>query len=118
MIIGSVTGDGECLIRLAIAGEEWDTIVDTGFNGHLELPPVLKRRLNAQPRGTQTSFLAAGVVVEEESFLMHVPIDGERIPAFVTFVSGSEILLGTGLLRRHRLEIDFSARTVRLERVA
>ena len=28
------------------------------------------------------------------------------------------ILIGTNLLRRHRLEIDFVARTVRLERVA
>jgi hypothetical protein len=46
------------------------------------------------------------------------PFDEETLLAEATFVPGPEILLGTHLLRLYRLEIDFLARTVRLERVA
>ena len=32
-----------------------------------------------------------------------------------TFVAGDEILIGTGMLRRYRLTIDFPAKTLSIE---
>jgi len=40
------------------------------------------------------------------------------VEAEVTFVQGSDILIGMHLLRDYRLEIHFVNRTVQLERVA
>jgi hypothetical protein len=50
--------------------------------------------------------------------LVDFPFDGRTVHAEATFVSGSEILIGTQLLRQHRLEIHFPAQTVVLEPVA
>lgn len=47
---------------------------------------------------------------------MHFPFDGEVIDANVTFVSGDKILIGTQMLRKYRLEVDFPAGTVVLQR--
>ena len=41
--------------------------------------------------------------------------NGESVLAEATFSNSHEILLGTGLLHRHHLEIDFPAKTTRLE---
>jgi hypothetical protein len=39
------------------------------------------------------------------------------VTAEATFVSGDTILIGTAMLRGYRLEVDFVARTVKLDRV-
>lgn len=44
------------------------------------------------------------------------PFDG-TVTAEATFVPGQEILIGTRLLSRYRLEVNFVQRTVLLERV-
>ena len=51
-------------------------------------------------------------------FIVDFPFDGEVNAADVSFVDGDEILVGTAMLRGYRLEGDFVARTVNLERVA
>jgi len=45
------------------------------------------------------------------------PFDGRIVEAEVAFVSGSEILIGTHLIREYRLQIDFPNGTVQLDRV-
>ena len=50
--------------------------------------------------------------------MLDFPFDGETLLAEPTFVAEQEILLGTYLLRRYRLTIDFPAQTVQLEWVA
>lgn len=35
---GTVTDDGVPIIMLPVAGQMWPGIIDTGFNGDLELP--------------------------------------------------------------------------------
>jgi hypothetical protein len=45
------------------------------------------------------------------------PFDGGTLRVNATFAQVSEILIGTRLLRDYRLEIDFPARTVQLERI-
>jgi len=116
VISGSVNSNGVPIISLAVANLNYRAVIDTGFNGDLELPETLRPRVNARRAFRATSLLAGGVVLEEDVFGVDFPFDGRVVKAEATFVRGDEILIGTKLLREHRLEIDFVARTVRIER--
>ena len=118
MIHGTVSDAGVPTITLSIGEQECTAIIDTGFNGYLELPETLRDTLNPQYIGRVTSILAGGQTIEEELYLVNFLFDRRTIPAEVTFVVNSEILIGTRLLREYRLQIDFFKRTVILERVA
>ena len=114
---GTVSDTGVPIITLAIAGQEWTATIDTGFNGDLELPETLRTVLKPQYVGKVTSALAGGQTIEEDVYLVDFPFDGDIIQARATFVIGSEILIGTHLLRKYRLQIDFVRQTVTLEKV-
>ncbi|HUG91417.1 MAG TPA: hypothetical protein VML55_11315 [Planctomycetaceae bacterium] len=61
-----------------------------------------------------------GIVTDEGVPQIRMPIAGREWRTVVrveaTFVADDQILLGTRMLRKHRLESDFPAQTVRLER--
>lgn len=115
MIHGSVTDAGIPVIEIDVGGRRWSAIIDTGFNGELELPNQLRPHVQARFVGRATSLLAADQRVEEDVFLVEFPFDGRSKRAQATFVAGDEILIGTRLLSSYRLQIDFPARTVLLE---
>ena len=48
MIVGEVGLEGVPTISLALSGDEYLAIIDTGFNGDLELPESLKDLVNAR----------------------------------------------------------------------
>ena len=110
-----MNADGTPNIQMALAGTTWEAIIDTGFNGFLELPSILRPVLNAQYLFDAVSALAGGQSVVEQFFEVLIPFDGVDVVAEVTFVSGSQLLLGTALLKNHRLYIDFKARKVLIE---
>lgn len=116
MIGGIVSDEGVPLIEMQIAGNRWVAIIDTGFNGELELPQDLRSHLNAQFVGRVASLLAANQRIEEDVYLVDFPFDGEMRRVQATFVDGQEILIGTGMLRAYRLRVDFPARTMTLEK--
>jgi predicted aspartyl protease len=88
-------------------------MIDTGFNGDLELPLELKSKLKSRPVGRFKSYLAAGLSIVEDAFTVEFPLDGHIYrDAQATFVDGAEILIGTHLLQSYRLEVDFPRRTV------
>lgn len=118
MIVGTVTDDGVPVIMLLVADQTWPGIIDTGFNGDVELPDTLRPALHPQFIGRISSVLAGGQRVEEDVYLVDFPFDDRSVRAEATFVPGSEILIGTQLLRQYRLEIHFPERTVLLERVS
>jgi predicted aspartyl protease len=115
MITGIVTGDGVPVITLEVAGESWPAIIDTGFNGDVELPDTLRSNVNAVYVGRVTSALASGQSIEEDVYLIDFPFDGKQVRAQATFVSGTEILVGTRILADYRLVIDFPARTLAID---
>lgn len=117
MIAGTVTDDGVPIITLLAAGQTWPGIIDTGFNGDMELPDTLHLALQPQCIGHIVSVLAGGQRVEEDVYLVDFPFDGHIVRVEATFVPGSEILIGTRLLQLSRLEMHFPAQTVLLERV-
>jgi len=115
LIRGTVSPDGVPLITLTVAGRQWSAIIGTGFNGDLELPLQLKDQLRAQFIGRIESALAGGQSIEEDAYSVKFPFNGQTLLAEVTFVAGNEILIGTRLLRAHRLEINFPQRSVLIE---
>jgi predicted aspartyl protease len=117
-VVGHVNEDGEPILVLPIAGQMCRAVIDTGFNGDLELPEYLRPALNPRFHETGLSILASGQCLEEDYYLIDFPFDGQFVEAQVTFAASNYILIGTHLLRRHRLEINFVAQTVLLERVA
>ncbi len=116
MIQGTVSDIGVPTITLSVAGQEWAATIDTGFNGDLELPETLREALNPQFIGEVTSVLAGGQTLKEELYRVNFLFDSEMIPAEATFVADSNILIGTRLLRKYRLQIDFVRQTVILEK--
>ena len=118
MIRGTVTDDGSPTILLPVAGRDWVAVIDTGFNGGLELPAALRPYVNARFMMPLRYWLAGGQTVIQDTYEVAFPFDGRTVTAEATFVPGDTLLLGTALLRDYRLEVDFVARTVRLERAA
>jgi predicted aspartyl protease len=117
VIVGNVSADGVPTISVPIAGHKWVAIIDTGFNGDLELPQTLRGSVNARLVGRVMSALAGGQTIEEDAFQVDFPFDGRTVRADATFVDSPEILIGTHLLRRHRLTINFVAKTMKIVRV-
>lgn len=115
MISGYVSDDYAPTIEIDVAGRRWPTLVDSGFNGDLELPLDLKPSVNARFLNRIHSHLAGGQTIEEEAFVVDFPFDGRMCRASATFVSGTEILVGMHFLRRYRIEIDVHARSVLIE---
>lgn len=115
MIEGTVTAEGVPAIEIDLGGQVWQAIIDTGFNGELELPAELRLHVNPQFVGRASSLLAANQRIEEDVFLVDFPFSGRILRVQATFVDGDEILIGTAMLLNSQLRIDFPARTVVIE---
>jgi len=118
LIDGIVTAEGVPAVFAEIGGRRWQAIIDTSFNGELELPERLRSCVNAQFVGRATSLLAANQRIEEDVFIVEFPFDGRVVRAQATFVDGDEILIGTQRLRNYCLHVDFTERSVKIEKVA
>ena len=118
MITGQVAPNGVPWIELQVAGQTWRAVIDTGFNGYLELPLSLQTQLNAKFVGRVTSALAGGQRLEEDVYLVDFPFDGQLVRASATFVDERQILVGTRLLRDYELTVNFVERSVVLQVVA
>jgi predicted aspartyl protease len=116
VIEGVVTGDGLPAVEVEAGGERWQAIIDTGFNGALELPEQLRARVNPQFLGCVLSLLAANQTIEEDVYLVDFLFDGAMRRVQATFVDGTEILIGTRMLQDYRLHVDFPAGTVTIRR--
>jgi predicted aspartyl protease len=116
VIVGRVNNDGVPEITIAIGNNDWPTIVDTGFNGDLELPTTLFNSLDAEYVGPLMSSLAGGQTIVEDCYQVQIPFDGEVVTAQATFVDARSILLGTRLIQGYVLTVDFPKRGVLLKR--
>jgi clan AA aspartic protease len=81
--------------------------VDTAFNGFLVFPQELIESLGLQQEAATEAILADGSRVTLESFVCHVECFGELVTAQVIGNSGTLPLLGTELLKKRRLLIDY-----------
>lgn len=116
LIEGVVTEDGVPAIFVDLGNQRWEAIIDTGFNGDLELPEPL--RMHADPQVRRPGDLNSGRESTHRGrrFSCRFPIRWPDGSMQATFVDGEEILIGNGLLRDYRLQVDFPAKRVAVER--
>jgi predicted aspartyl protease len=116
MIRGSVADSGTPTIFLSIGDKNWSTIVDTGFNGDLELPLALKGVLDCHYAGRVRCELAGGHIVHDDVYVVELPFDGQNVEAHVLFTVGGIPILGTNLMLKckHVLTVDFVSGDVQL----
>jgi hypothetical protein len=118
MITGRINADGLPLIDWMIGPKTWPAIIDTGFNGELDLCNQHWGLVKATYSGIQYSFLPTGQAIQQDEYIIEVLFDGQIRSPKATFSRSTDILIGTGFLKDYRLEINFAAGTVLLERVA
>lgn len=119
---GVILTNGTPVIALKVRGSREEVIVegilDTGFTGFLCLPIFLAVPLGLELTDTITSELADGTTVEDELvFAGQAEWDGTIMDIAITLTRSEDVSIGTAFLTGYRVEFDYSASTVRIERV-
>lgn len=94
-----------------------DAVIDTGFDGELCLPISIAIQLGLELTGGQYFELADGTITHELIFAGLVILETKEIPIEISLTAADEALLGVGLLKDKRLEINFPAQIVSIEDV-
>jgi predicted aspartyl protease len=120
MISGIVTPQREPVIRLRIFGpaaeEEFETVIDTGFNDFLALPGTIIESLALSFEAPLLATLADGRVIETKSYRAAVWWDGVRREVLAVACDGGP-LAGMSLLYGCDLHVEaVDGGTVRIER--
>jgi len=121
MIIGVILDNGTPMIELKVHGAREEStiegILDTGFNGFICLPTSIAVALGLELIDTITSELADATLVEEELvFAGQAEWDGTFMDIRITLTRSEETLIGTAFLTGYRVEIDYTARTLTIEK--
>ncbi len=110
MISGRVNAFREAVVTLVVQnaqGQEQriEAVVDTGFNGHLTLPPDVVAALGLPYRRSGRALLGDGraVMFDVHEAVISWEGTGRRIPVDV---ADTDPLLGMGLLYGHSLSIE------------
>ncbi len=117
MVQGALRSTGSPVVPLEVAGQVFEAVIDTGFEGGLQLPEIFMPILNRVLAGRQRYELPDGSAMVYDLYDVVVLIDGINLNLRTQFSQSDEIILGTDALQDYRLEIDFVARTVVLERM-
>ena len=86
--------------------------IDTAFNGGLTIPRVRIQALGLVQESSAEAVLADGNTVELETYACFLEWFGATYETQVVVNDSEFPLLGTMLLARHRLEIDYERKTV------
>lgn len=110
MIVGTVVEGREARIPLTLIGPgdsrtRIEAVVDTGFTGHLVLPPVLVRELGLPLRGSRDSLLADGSVISLDAHRVGVEWD-DRVRVVPAPAAEGGPLVGMSLLRDSELRLE------------
>lgn len=120
-MIGVVDDENRALIDVAVrrAPEARDVRItawiDTAFDGHLVFPQNLIEELKLEPLVETEAILANGKKVTLETFVCYVDWFGQLMPLQVIENEGKLPLLGTGLLDKRVLHIDYSTKQLTLD---
>lgn len=112
---GVVTAGGEAVLTFDVAGEgersiQVEAVIDTGFDGHLLLPPSMVDSLSLFRIGSTRPTLADGRIVPMTVYVARVVWHGR--PRAVRVLSAEQspstggALVGMALLRGSRLLVD------------
>jgi clan AA aspartic protease len=92
----------------------YPVIIDTGFNGNLSVPEKLAKRYGWPWIGNESYEIATGDVVEQKVFLGEIRWFGMQEQVYAVASHASDILMGTRLLRRYQLNINFRTRRLQI----
>ena|SRR5829696_2422017 len=105
-----VTAEREAVVRLTVLGDpgrsvEVEAVLDTGFTGHLTLPPEVVAELGLPLLGSRNSLLADSGRVTLDVYRGRVLWDGRRRPVQVLAARGGA-LVGMSLLWGHKVSLS------------
>jgi clan AA aspartic protease len=93
----------------------FDAWVDTGFTGELVLPLPIIQSLTLSQSGTVSAELANGEAVVVGTYSCVIDWFGMEQRIEVVASKGTIPLLGVGLLRKHRLTVDYESLTLAID---
>lgn len=118
---GRVDSGGRALLRVSVkalgpsSGTQLEAWIDTGFTGELVLPQSVVSALGLPQSGTVGAELGDGSDVVMKTYTCLIEWFGQQKQIEVVGNDGQHPLLGVGLLREHRLTVDYPSRTLRIE---
>jgi clan AA aspartic protease len=111
-VSGIVTAEREAVVRLVVLGPEHhetsaevEVVLDTGFTGHLTLPPKVVAELGLPLLGSRNSVLADGGRVALDVYRAQVLWDGRRRSVEV-LATGGGALAGMSLIWGHWVNLS------------
>lgn len=115
---GSVDASREAHLQIQFSnGKSVDCVLDTGFDGALMLPRALADELALVPLGSTECKLAGSTRVTLDVALGEIIWLGEQRAAEVIISDDADMLIGTELLNRTELTINYVACTVSIAAV-
>jgi clan AA aspartic protease len=117
---GYVDDAGRALLEIEILGDDQqsprsiEVWIDTGFTGELVLPQSVVESLGLAPSGTIDGVLADGTQTVLTTYHCEIKWFGVQRSLEVIANSGSNPLLGVGLLLAKELRIDYTNLTLSL----
>ena len=120
-MIGTVDDHNRALIDIEVRrtpdsqGSSVTVWIDTAFDGHLVFPKSLIEELELESLVETEAILADGRKVTLETFICYLDWFGNVIPLQVIANDGKLPLLGTGLLEKHVLHVDYLNKQLTLE---
>jgi predicted aspartyl protease len=122
MITGRILDTGTPVIPLRVIGTHNEVtvegILDTGFDRFLMLPIPLAISLGLELKDPIHMELADGSVEEKLLFAGQAEWDGDVRNVEVVLTRSDDTLIGTAFLEGYRVQLDYPARTVQIERVS
>ena len=120
-MIGNVDDRNHALIDIEVRrtrnsrGISVSAWIDTAFDGHLVFPTSLIEELQLESLADTEAILADGRKVTLATFLCYLDWFGNVIPLQVIANEGKLPLLGTGLLEKHVLHVDYLNKNMSLD---
>lgn len=94
-----------------------EAVIDTGFSGFLCIPVSIAIQIGLELFGQETVILADGSKKRQLTFIGTALLENKEIPIEISLTNADEALLGVGLLKNKKLEIDFPAKIVSIKNV-
>ena len=119
-MIGNVDENNRALLRVDIRARfrieptSIDAWVDTAFDGHFVFSSKLITDLELETLVETEAILADGTTVTLETFVAYLDWFGDLLPVQVVANEGQFPLLGTALLNKCRLTVDYVSKSVEL----
>ena len=108
---GKLDARGHPRLDLVLRGpfgyEQRNVVIDTGFTGAVGVPEAVADRLGLRGRGHRPTLLADGRLHMAPIYLLDVDWVNGTVIAEALETSGTEVLIGAGLLRGHQLAVDY-----------